>query len=57
VIEMTGEAHSSLLGAWRLAGALALAGLAFVYRETVRLLDERACRSRVRIDDDGRGRG
>jgi hypothetical protein len=43
---MIADTPSSHFAAWRLAGTLALAGIAFVCREAVRLLDERACRSR-----------
>ena len=38
---MTAERPPSLLTAWKLAGTIAIAGVVFVCRETLRILDER----------------
>ena len=41
---MTAFGSKTPMGGWKLAGTIAMAGVALVYREAVRMLDERAAR-------------
>jgi hypothetical protein len=41
------------MGGWKLAGTIAMAGVALVYREAVRMLDERAGRLLARPSGGG----
>jgi hypothetical protein len=41
---MTAFGSKTHMGGWKLAGTIAMAGVALVYREAVRMLDERAGR-------------
>jgi hypothetical protein len=45
---MTTLGSKTPMGAWKLAGTIAMAGVALVYREAVRLLDERTGRMLAR---------
>ena len=53
---MTGRASTPEPSPWKVVGTIAIAGVALVYREAARMLDERAGRVLAR-ESAGAGRG